>query len=124
MIEDLHILAVGSAPLHSIVRDALRILPHCRLSVADGLRHLWLAPRGDVADVVILDSTLSPLDLEDAGRLIRHQWPAAGILILRSDLESLDDALYDEHMPPAATPAALLGAIERLTGRCRKGGLG
>jgi hypothetical protein len=117
MTENLHILAVGPAPLCSIVGEAVRILPHCRLSIAGDLRQLWLAPRGDVVDVAILDSTLSPLDLEDAGRLIRRQWPVARILILRSDLESLDDALYDEHVPPPATPATLLGAIQRLTGQ-------
>jgi hypothetical protein len=120
MTEDLHILAVGPASLGFIVRDALRNRLRSRFSNVDDLRQLWLVPRGDFVDVAILDATLAPPDLQDASRLIRRQWPAARILVLNADSESLDDALYDERMMPAVTPAALLAAIQRLTGRLRQ----
>lgn len=122
MIEVLYILS-GPAPLHCIVRDALRNMPNCRvrLSVVGDLRQLWFAPCGDIVEIAILDSTLSLLDLKYAASLIRRQWPAARIVLLRSDGESLDDELYDERMPPTATPADLLAVIRQLPYESRKG---
>jgi DNA-binding NarL/FixJ family response regulator len=118
MIEDLQILSVGPAALCDIVRNALHDFPHCEFVVAADHRQLWVTPREQPVDIAILHCTLSGLDLEDAGRLIRRQWPNARILALRSDREYIENALCDERLAPTEPPAVLLAAIERLMADC------
>jgi hypothetical protein len=118
--EELHILAVGPAPPGLTIRDCLRDRLRCRVSNADSLRQLWIVPRTDSVDLAILNEALSPSDFEDASRFIRRQWPAARILILRTDSDSLDDALYDERVLPTATADIFIDVISRLTRHLRE----
>jgi hypothetical protein len=89
--------------------------------VATGSRELWLLPKHVDVDAAILHCTLSSLELEDASRFIRRQWPSARILVIRAGSEFLDDALYDDRVLPAVASQVLLPTIERLTGRRREG---
>jgi hypothetical protein len=118
--DSLHILSVGPASLSNVVSDALSGSRKCRLTVAADFRQLWLISKHVEVDAAILHCTLSPLELEDASRLIRRQWPSARILIIRADTEFLDDALYDDRVLPAVASQVLLPTIERLTGSWRE----
>jgi hypothetical protein len=73
-------------------------------------------PEAERVDAAILHSTLTPLELDDASRLIRRRWPAARILVIREGSEFLDDALYDDRVFPTIVSEILLPAIERLLG--------
>jgi hypothetical protein len=121
MTDSLHILSVGPASLSILVSDALSGYWKCQLMVATGSRELWLLPKHEDVDAAILHCTLSSLELEDASRFIRRQWPSARILVIRAGSEFLDDALYDDRVLPAVASQVLLPTIERLTGRRREG---
>ena len=40
--------------------------------------------------------------------LVRHRWPSARILVVRDDVQFLEDALYDHRVMPGINPEALL----------------
>jgi hypothetical protein len=124
MTESLHILSVGPASLCDVVRDALSGSWKCQLTVATDFRQLWLIPKHADVDAAILHCTLSPLELEDASRFIRRQWPSTRILVIRAGSEFLDDAPYDDRVLPAVASQVLLPTIERLTGKWREGTTG
>ncbi len=112
----IHVLSVGPIDFGSMVHDALLNGPCSRLSIAPDYRELWVAPKQESVQVVILHSTLSSFELDDACRFIRQRWPHAKILVLRGGEGFLDDPLYDERVVPTVAPEALLAAIERLAG--------
>jgi hypothetical protein len=120
MTDFLHILSVGHVSLSILVGDAMSGSWKCQLTVATGSRELRLLPKHVDVDAAILHCTLSSLELEDASRFIRRQWPSARILIIRGESEFLDDALYDDRVLPAVASQVLLPTIERLTGRRRE----
>jgi hypothetical protein len=99
-----------------MVHDALLDGPNSRLSIAPDYRMLWVIPKQESIQVVILHNTLSLFELDDASRFIRRRWPHARILVLRRGEGFLDDALYDDRLAPTVVPEVLLTAIERLAG--------
>lgn len=113
---DFHVLSVGPMDRGSLVHDALLEVPDFRLSIATDYRELWVIPKQESIHVVILHSTFSSFELEDASRFIRQRWPQAKILIVRCGEGFLDDALYDDRVAPPVSPKVLLSAMERLTG--------
>jgi len=121
MTDSLNILSVGPASLSILVGDALSDSWKFQLTIAKDFRQLWLTPKDVCVDVAVLHCTLAPLELEDASRFIRRQWPSARILVIRPDSEFLDDALYDDRVLPAVASQVLLPTIERLTGRRHEG---
>lgn len=110
-----HVLSVGPIALSNMVRDVMMARKNCRLSIATDYRELWVFPASQTIDVALLHSTLFPFELEDACQFIRHRWPRARILVVRSQDESLDDALYDDRLLPAAFPTGFMACIEQLT---------
>ena len=116
----IHVLFVGPVDFGSMVHDALLCGPNCRLSIAPDYRELWVIPKQESIQVVVLHSTLSSFELDDATRFIRQRWPHTRILVIRSSEGSLDDALYDDRVAPTVAPEVLLTTIERLTGRWRE----
>ena len=62
----------------------------------------------------LLDSALSPNELVRCAQTIRWRWPAARILVVRSEEPRLDDALYDERLEPGLSAELLLASIQRI----------
>ena len=120
MPKPIHVLFVGPVDFGSMIHDALLCGPNSRLSIALDYRELWVIPKQESIQVVVLHSTLSSFELDDATRFIRQQWPHTRILVIRSSEGSLDDALYDDRVAPTVAPEVLLTTIERLTGRWRE----
>jgi hypothetical protein len=120
MPKPIHVLFVGPLDFGSMVHDALLCGPNSRLSIAPDYRELWVIPKQESIQVVVLHSTLSSFELDDATRFIRQRWPHTRILVIRSSEGSLDDALYDDRVAPTVEPEVLLTTIERLTGRWRE----
>jgi hypothetical protein len=114
--ETFHILSVGPVDHNFVVHDVLLEAPNLRLSIVADYRELWEFPKQQAIHVVILHDTLSSFELEAACQLIRRAWPQAGILVVRSGEDFLDDALYDDRVMPAEAPEVLLTTIERLIG--------
>jgi hypothetical protein len=113
----IHVLLIGPVDFGSLVHDVLLDWPHSRLSIAPNYRELWVLPKHETIELVILHSTLPSLELEDATRFIRRWWSQARILVIRWSEGSLDDALYDDRVPPNAAPETLLATIEQLIGK-------
>jgi hypothetical protein len=113
----IHVLFVGPGDRGSIIHDALLQTPSFRLSIASDYRELWMIPRLQSVQVVVLHNTFSSSELEEVGRFVRRRWPRAGILVVHRGGDFLDDALYDDRVDPTVTPEILLTTIERLTGK-------
>jgi hypothetical protein len=116
MPKTIHVLFVGPVDFGGLVHDALLGGPNSRLSIAPDCRELWVIPKKESIQVVILHDTLSSFELEDASRFIRRRWPHARILVLRRGEGFLDDALYDDRLAPTVVPEVLRAAIERFAG--------
>jgi hypothetical protein len=67
--------------------------------------------------IAVLHQTLASPELEEACRFIRHQWPHAGILVVRTGEDFLEDALYDDRVIPDVAEEVLLATIKQLTSR-------
>ncbi len=116
MANDSRVLSVGPVDRGIWIHDALSDEPNSRLTIATDYRQLWEIPPKEPIQVAILHDTLSSFELEAACCLIRRRWPHARIVIVRSGVGSLDDALYDDRVVPAVAPELLLTEIERLAG--------
>jgi hypothetical protein len=110
----IHVLSVGPMDRGSMVHDALLDERNFHLTIATDCHKLWVIPRQESLQVVILHNTLSSFELEDASRFIRRQWPRARILVVSSGESFLEDALYDDRVAPTVTPGVLLTTIEQL----------
>lgn len=120
--EAIEILAVGAGAWGRLVHDALRSKPSLRLCSTDDPRTLWLIPMQQTIHVIVLNFSLTAYELEEIGRLARHRWPKARILVIRSGEDFMEDALYDDRIYPTADPGALIASIERLATKVAKGG--
>jgi hypothetical protein len=77
---------------------------------------LCKAERYERCEIAVLLPTLLEAELMGAAHLIRRRWPAARILIVRTEEWWIDDALYDDRVTPSPNPELLLTAVERLAG--------
>lgn len=116
MPKEIHVLSVGAVVCGSMVHDALLNGPRFRLSIAPDYRMLWVIPKLESIQVVILHSTLSLSELDDASRFIRQRWPHTRILVVRNGEGFLDDALYDVRVVSNVDREVLLATIERILG--------
>ena len=112
----IHLLSVGPMDRCSQIRDALLRVPNSQLSMAKDYRELWMISQEENIQVVIPHDILPTFELEASCRLIRRRWPRARILILRSRVCSLDDALFDDVVDSTVAKETLLAAIWRLVG--------
>jgi hypothetical protein len=120
--EAIEILAVSAGAWGRPVYDALRSNRSLRLCSTDDPRTLWLIPMQQIIHVIVLNCSLSAHELEEVGRLARHRWPEARILVIRSGDDFMEDALYDDRIYPTADPGVLISSIERLVANGAKGG--
>jgi len=111
-----HVLSVGPMDCGSMVHDALLDGPNWRLTIATDSRQLWVIPKQETIQVVILHNALSAFELDDASRFIRQRWPHAKILVVCNGEGFLDDALHDVRVVSNAGREVLLATIERLIG--------
>ena len=116
----IHVLSVGPMDLGDMVHDALLEVPNFHLSIAGDYRGLWMIPKQDSIDLVVLHNVFSLSELEDSSRFVRRRWPHARILFVHGKNELLDDVLYDERVDPNVTSENLSSTIQRLTGRQRE----
>jgi hypothetical protein len=116
MPKEIHVLSVGAVVCGSMVLDALLNGPRFRLSIVPDYRILWVIPKPETIQVVILHSTLSLFELDDASRFIRQRWPHTRILVVRNGEGFLDEALYDVRVVSNVDREVLLATIERLIG--------
>ena len=119
----IEILAVGAGAWGRPVHDALRSKRSLRLCSTDDPRTLWLMPTQQTIHVIVLNFSLSAYELEEVGRLARHRWPGAKILVVRAGEDFMEDALYDDRISPTADPGMLIASIERLAANGTKGGI-
>jgi hypothetical protein len=109
-----HVLMVGSLESCNVVRCVLLGEPNLTISIVANYRELWTIPNQETFHLVILNVTLSALELEASSRLIRQRWPRAKILVVRQGDGFLEDALYDDRVTMGETPEVLRGRIGRL----------
>jgi hypothetical protein len=113
----LHVFSIGTSdPIH-IAYDIFLSQHHCAISSAADYRELCAISAREVCDIAILQSTLSRNDLQEFACLVRRRCPSARILVIRDDVQFLEDALYDHRVMPGINPEALLSVIRSLTGR-------
>jgi hypothetical protein len=86
------------------------------LAVVPAYYELYKTETYDSCEIAVLLPTLSEAELMEAAHLVRRRWPAARILIVRTEEWWIDDALYDDRVIPSANPELLLSAVERLAG--------
>jgi hypothetical protein len=125
----IHLLSVGSLDRSFVLHDNLLEAPSCHLSVAwncleiwmiADYRELWIIPRREAIQLAILHDTLSSFELDEAARLIRCHWPSAGILLISTEEDFLNHAMYDDRIAPDASPGVYLTAIDHLLQRRRE----
>ena len=109
-----HVLIVGPMDSGNEVRSTLLGEPNLTISIVDNYRELWTIPNQEIIHLVILNKTLSTIELEASSRLIRQRWPRAKILVVRHGEGFLEDALYDDRVKAGETREALRGRIGRL----------
>ena len=110
----LHIVSIGSPESNEFVRDSLVSRAKCRLTAVASVWDLSALSAGKL-DIAILHHSVSNSELRSCATYIRHHWPSARILLLHSDAEVLDDALYEERMLPDSSAERFSSMIERLT---------
>jgi hypothetical protein len=116
----LRILSIGGCdPIHSAYDSFLK-QHHCDISAVTTYAELCAMSMRVSWDIAVLLSTLSRKDLQESAHLVRRRWPSARILVIRADAQSLDDALYDDRVPPGVNPEVLLAAIHCLVGNQRR----
>ena len=111
-----HLLSIGSIDRSYMLHDLLLLDSRCRLSVMTDYRDLWTISEVDAVHLAVLQDTLRPLELDKACRFIRHRWPHAKILVIRSGEDFLEDALYDDRVKPTESMEGLLNRIARILG--------
>jgi hypothetical protein len=109
-----HVLIVGPMESGNVVRSALLGEPNLTISIVDDYRELWTIPIQEIIHLVILNRTLSTIELEASSRLIRQRWPRTKILVVRHGEGFMEDALYDDRVTVGDTQEALRGRIGRL----------
>jgi hypothetical protein len=109
-----HVLMLGSVEAGNVVRCALLGEPHLLISIVTNYRELWTIPAQERFDLVVLNVTLSKLELDASSRLIRQRWPGARILVVRQGEILLEDALYDDRVTVEESPELLRERIKRL----------
>lgn len=119
MITTLHVLSIGSVESNDLVRDVLLSRTKCQLFAAASVWDLSGVLTSGV-DVAILHGTLPPGELRSSAHYVRHHWPAARILLIHTQVEILDDPMYDERMSPDLSAETLLSVIERLAASSRR----
>jgi hypothetical protein len=113
----LRILSIGTLdPIH-LVYDTFLRQHQCAISVAATYRDLCAVSTRESCNVAVMQSMLSCSDLQESASLVRRRWPSARILIVRDDVQFLEDALYDHRVRPGINPEVLLSVIRSLTGR-------
>jgi hypothetical protein len=105
------VLSVGSVDEFSPLREALKGSLSFSLAHAGNYRELWRLSKGSTYDSVVFDNTVSCFELEEAAHLVRHGWPSAKILLLRSGEITLADPLYDLRLRPPVDPKTLLSVL-------------
>jgi hypothetical protein len=90
-----------------LIREPLDRWPGFCFSHANDYLELWGLSRGHTYDTVIFHNSLGCFELEEAARLVRHCWPFAKILLIRSGEITLDDPLYDQRLRPPVHPNTL-----------------
>ena len=105
------VLSVGGKDEVAVLRKAIRRSRRFSLSHASNYRELWRLSRGSTYDAVVFDNTVSRCELEEAAHLVRHGWPLAKILLIRSGEITLADPLYDLRLKPPVDPKTLLSVL-------------
>ena len=107
----LRVLSVGSKEEAGVVREAFKGSPRVSFAHANNYRELWKLSKGSTYDAVVFHSTVSRFELEEAAHLVRHGWPSAKILLIRSGEITLQDPLYDLRLRPPVDPNTLLNVL-------------
>lgn len=119
------VLSVGRADEDVLIREPLDQSPDFCFSHANDYRELWRLSRGHTYDAVIFHNSLGCFELEEAARLVRHRWPSAKILLIRSGEITLEDPLYDQRLRPPVDPNTLMSVLSgptHLTGEKNRPG--
>jgi hypothetical protein len=105
------ILSVGGMDGVAILGEALKRSRRFSLTHAGNYRDLWRLSRGCSYDAVVFDDAVSRFELEEAAHLVRHGWPSAKILLIRSGEITLADPLYDLRLRPPVDSKTLLSVL-------------
>jgi hypothetical protein len=108
---DFGVLSVGRKDELAVLREALKRSSCFSLTHANNYRELWTLSKGCTYDAVVFHNTVSRCELEEAAHLVRHGWPAAKILLLRSGEITLEDPLYDLRLRPPVDPNTLRNVL-------------
>jgi hypothetical protein len=112
----LSVLSIGPAQFSDLVRDALLLHPHSRLTVAASywdLCSVSLHQKSHLHVAVLMDAGPAH-QLRRCAEYIRRRWPDAAILLVGNSPEVLEDELYDERERSRIGPERLLTVIDRL----------
>jgi len=112
---DFRVLSVGRKDELAILREALKRASGFALAHANNYRELWTLSKSYTYDAVVFHNTVSRCELEEAAHLVRHGWPAAKILLIRSGEITLGDPLYDLRLRPPVDPKSLLSVLSAQT---------
>lgn len=115
------VLSVGRMEADPLLRRALLECPQFCFSFANDYRELWMFSKRSDVYIVLINNSLCSFELAEAARLVRHCWPSAKILIIRSGDVCLERSLYDQRLTPAASPKLVLSTLKQLAKRSNEG---
>ena len=108
-----HILFIGSSDPSNMGYDRLLEARGYVLTSAQGYLDLCQNEMREDCEVAVLHPTLSHGELTEVAHFIRRRWPAAKIVIIRSEEWWIEDALYDDRVLPGVIPELLLATVDR-----------
>ena len=114
MKSSLRILSIGAAEPMRVAYDIFLQLHRCELASAADYRDLYALPTEEKWEIAVLYHSLSQEEMRESAHFIRRRWPEARILLVRSEVPCMDDALYDDRVVPGVNPEVLLAVVDRL----------
>jgi hypothetical protein len=111
----LKVLTVGFSELAVLVRDALLLRAHSKLAVVS---NYWDLCSGSLQkeefQVAVLNALNSRRELQRRAQYIRRTWPAAAIVLVGGNSETLGDPLCDVRVPSRIEPGEFLSVLNRV----------
>lgn len=112
----LRVLSIGSEDSMRTIYCALFGRREYELITATTYRELCAVPAHESFQIAVLNDTLSQEEIVDAAQLIRRRWSSARILVISTEVPSINDALYDDRIVAGVAPELLFATMDRIVG--------
>ena len=115
----LHVLSIGVRERLDMAQCAYLLGQDCELVAAGDFREFHTLAMQEGCEIAVLGDALSSKELTEAAQLIRRRWPLAAILVICGEPSSIEDALYDDRVPPGSSRATIIAEVSRVAANRR-----